>query len=97
MNTTLIKAILGSIAGTLVMSLMVGFATSLMVEQPMDIAAMISNSYTVGMAAHIMFNAHVFPAQIKNRHQQETALANSRLISTDEQLARPPYNKAPKA
>ena len=65
MNTNLIKAILGGIAGTLMMSLMMRFAAPMMVGQPMDIAAMLGNmmgnNYAMGMAVHIMLGVLVFP------------------------------------
>jgi len=65
MNTNIIKAILGGIAGTLMMSLMMRFAAPMMVGQPMDIAAMLGNmmgnNYAMGMAVHIMLGVLVFP------------------------------------
>lgn len=65
MNTNIIKAILGGIAGTLMMSLMMRFAAPMMVGQPMDIAAMLGNmmdnNYVMGMAVHIMFGVLLFP------------------------------------
>lgn len=65
MNPNIIKAILGGIVGTLMMSLMMRFAAPMMVGQPMDIAAMLGNmmgnNYAMGMAAHIMLGVLVFP------------------------------------
>lgn len=65
MNPNIIKAILGGIVGTLMMSLMMRFAAPMMVGQPMDIAAMLGNMmggvYALGMAAHIMLGVFVFP------------------------------------
>ncbi|MDT8407920.1 MAG: hypothetical protein RQ715_11800 [Methylococcales bacterium] len=65
MKPSIIKAILGGIAGTLMMSLMMRFAAPMMVGQPMDIAAMLGNMmggvYALGMAAHIMLGVLVFP------------------------------------
>lgn len=65
MNPNIVKAILGGIAGTLMMSLMMRFAAPMMVGQPMDIAAMLGNmmggNYAVGMAAHIMLGVLVLP------------------------------------
>ncbi|WP_432745220.1 DUF6789 family protein [Methylobacter sp. G7] len=65
MNTTIIKTILGGIAGTLMMSLMMHFAAPMMVGQPMDIAAMLGNmmgnNYAMGMAVHVMLGVLVFP------------------------------------
>jgi uncharacterized membrane protein YagU involved in acid resistance len=65
MNPNIIKAILGGIAGTLTMSLMMRFVAPMMVGQPMDIAAMLGNmmgnNYAMGMAVHIMLGVLVFP------------------------------------
>lgn len=65
MNTNFIKAILGGIAGTLMMSLMMRFAAPMMVGQPMDIAAMLGNMmggiYVIGLAVHIMLGVLIFP------------------------------------
>lgn len=65
MNPNIIKAILGGIVGTLMMSLMMRFAAPMMVGQPMDIAAMLGNmmgnNYAMGMAVHIMLGVLVFP------------------------------------
>jgi len=65
MNTNIIKAILGGIAGTLMMSLMMRFAAPMMVGQPMDIAAMLGNMmggiYVMGLAVHIMLGVLIFP------------------------------------
>lgn len=65
MNPNIIKAILGGIVGTLMMSLMMRFAAPMMIGQPMDIAAMLGNMmggvYALGMAAHIMLGVFVFP------------------------------------
>lgn len=65
MNPNIIKAILGGIVGTLMMSLMMRFAAPMMIGQPMDIAAMLGNMmggvYALGMAAHIMLGVLVFP------------------------------------
>lgn len=65
MNPNNIKAILGGIVGTLMMSLMMRFAAPMMVGQPMDIAAMLGNMmgdvYALGMAVHILLGVFVFP------------------------------------
>jgi uncharacterized membrane protein YagU involved in acid resistance len=65
MNPNIVKAILGGIAGTLMMSLMMRFVAPMMVGQPMNIAAMLGNmmgnNYAMGMAVHIMLGVLVFP------------------------------------
>lgn len=65
MNTNIKKALLGGMVGTLMMSLMMQFAAPMPVGQPMDIAAMLGNmmgnNYAMGMTAHIMLGALVFP------------------------------------
>jgi len=65
MNLPIKKALLGGMAGTLMMSLMMQFAAPMLVGQPMDIAAMLGNmmshNYAIGMAAHIMLGVLVFP------------------------------------
>lgn len=65
MNPNIIKAILGGIAGTLMMSLMMRFVAPMMVGQSMDIAAMLGNmmgnNYAMGMAVHILLGVLVFP------------------------------------
>lgn len=59
------KILIGGIAGTLMMSLMMKFAAPVMIGQPMDIAAMLGNMmggvYEMGMAAHVMIGVLVFP------------------------------------
>ncbi len=65
MNPNIIKTILGGIAGTLMMSLMMRFVAPMMVGQPMDIAAMLGNmmgnNYAIGMAVHGLLGVLVFP------------------------------------
>lgn len=65
MNPNIVKAILGGIAGTLMMSLMMSFVAPMMVGQPMDIAAMLANmmknNYGMGLTVHIMLGVLVFP------------------------------------
>lgn len=59
------KAILGGIAGTIVMTLMMQFVAPMMTGQPMDIAALIGGmmggNYMIGMAIHIMMGVILFP------------------------------------
>jgi hypothetical protein len=59
------KAILGGIAGTVMMTLMMHFVAPMMVGQPMDIAALIGgmmgDNYMVGMVMHIMMGVILFP------------------------------------
>ena len=59
------KAILGGIAGTIVMTLMMHFVAPMLTGQPMDIAALIGGmmdgNYMVGMVIHIMMGSILFP------------------------------------
>ena len=59
------KILIGGLAGTLMMSLMMKFAAPMMIGQPMDIAAMLgsmmSGVYEMGMAAHVLLGVLVFP------------------------------------
>lgn len=65
MQTVIKNAVLGGIAGTVVMTVMMKFAAPMMVGQPMDIAAMIGrmigDNYMIGMAMHIMMGVVIFP------------------------------------
>lgn len=65
MKSKFSKILIGGIAGTLMMSLMMKFAAPLMIGQPMDIAAMLGDMmggvYEMGVAAHVMFGVLVFP------------------------------------
>ena len=59
------KAILGGIAGTIIMTLMMHFVAPMMTGQPMDIAALIGGmmggNYMVGMVIHIIMGTILFP------------------------------------
>jgi uncharacterized membrane protein YagU involved in acid resistance len=65
MKPNLTKAILGGLAGTVVMSLMMRFVAPMMLGHPMDIAGMLANMmggvWAVGMAAHLMNGVVIFP------------------------------------
>lgn len=65
MKPTHKNAILGGVAGTIVMTLMTMYIAPMLTGMPMDIAAMLSGmlggSYIMGMLAHIMMGALVFP------------------------------------
>jgi len=58
------KAIMGGVAGTIVMTMMMMFVAPMMTGMPMDIAAMLGGmlgGYTMGMIAHIMMGVIIFP------------------------------------
>jgi hypothetical protein len=65
MKPNLTKAILGGLAGTVVMSLMMRFVAPMMLGHPMDIAGMLANMmggvWAVGMAIHLMNGIVIFP------------------------------------
>lgn len=65
MKSKFSKILIGGLAGTLMMSLMMKFAAPMMIGQPMDIAAMLGNMmggvYEMGMAAHVLLGVLVFP------------------------------------
>ena len=65
MTLNLKNAVLGGLAGTVVMTLMMMYFAPMMTGMPMDIAAMLSGmlggSYMLGMLAHIMMGVIVFP------------------------------------
>jgi len=65
MQINLKNAILGGIAGTVVMTAMMMYVAPMLTGMPMDIAAMLSGmlggSYTLGMLAHVMMGVVVFP------------------------------------
>ena len=57
-------AVIGGVAGTLVMTMMMMFVAPMMTGMPMDIAAMLGGmlgGYTMGMIAHLMMGIIVFP------------------------------------
>jgi len=58
------NAVIGGIAGTIVMTLMMMYVAPMLTGQPMDIAAMLGGmlgGYTMGMIAHIMMGVVIFP------------------------------------
>ena len=58
------NALIGGIAGTVVMTLMMMYAAPMLTGHPMDIAAMLGamlGGYTMGMIAHIMMGVIIFP------------------------------------
>jgi hypothetical protein len=59
------KAILGGIAGTAVITMMMYFIAPMMLGRSMDIAAMLGgmmgNNWALGMAAHWMIGVIIFP------------------------------------
>jgi len=65
MKPEITKAVIGGVAGTVVMTLMMMFVAPMMTGQPMDIAAMIGDmmggSYMIGMIIHIMMGVILFP------------------------------------
>ena len=65
MKPDLKKAVLGGVAGTIVMTLMMEFVAPMLVGRPMDIAALIGgmmgDNYMIGMAMHIMMGVVLFP------------------------------------
>ena len=66
MKPRLMQAIIGGLAGTIVMTLMMYFVAPMMMGGPMDIAAMLGDmmgmSDTVGMIVHFVLGAVAFPA-----------------------------------
>jgi len=65
MKPNLTKAILGGLAGTVMMTMMMRFVAPLMLGHPMDIAGMLANMmggvWAIGMAAHLMNGVVIFP------------------------------------
>ncbi|MFQ5529045.1 MAG: DUF6789 family protein [Gemmatimonadota bacterium] len=66
MNPRLTQAIIGGLAATIIMTLMMYFVAPMMMGGPMDIAAMLGDMMgtndTVGMIVHFMLGAVAFPA-----------------------------------
>ncbi|MDH3297773.1 MAG: hypothetical protein OEM23_05280 [Gemmatimonadota bacterium] len=66
MKPRLMQAIIGGLAGTIVMTLMMYFVAPMMMGGPMDVAAMLGDmmgmSNTVGMIVHFLLGALAFPA-----------------------------------
>ena len=65
MKPNLMKAILGGLAGTVMMTMMMRFVAPLMLGHPMDIAGMLAGmmggAWAVGMAAHLLNGIVIFP------------------------------------
>jgi hypothetical protein len=65
MKPNLTKAILGGLAGTVMMTMMMRFVAPLMLGHPMDIAgmlaAMMGGAWAIGMAAHLLNGIVIFP------------------------------------
>ncbi len=65
MKSKFSKILIGGLTATLMMSLMMKFAAPMMIEQPMDIAAMLSSmvgeDYEIGLAIHIVLGVLLFP------------------------------------
>ena len=65
MKPNLMKAILGGLAGTVMMTMMMRFVAPLMLGHPMDIAGMLANmmggAWAMGMAAHLVNGIVIFP------------------------------------
>ena len=65
MRPNLKKAVLGGVAGTIVMTMMAMFVAPMMAGMPMDIAALLAGmlgmSWAVGMVGHLMMGIIVFP------------------------------------
>lgn len=65
MKPTVTKAIVGGLAGTVAMTLMMRFVAPMMLGHPMDIAEMLARMmggvWAVGMAAHLMNGVVIFP------------------------------------
>lgn len=65
MKPNIVKTLIGGLAGTLLMTLIMRFAAPMLIGRPMDIAALLGNMmggiYAVGMVAHIMLGVLVLP------------------------------------
>ena len=65
MKPNLMKAILGGLAGTVMMTMMMRFVAPLMLGHPVDIAGMLANmmggAWAMGMAAHLVNGIVIFP------------------------------------
>jgi hypothetical protein len=65
MKPSLTKAVLGGLAGTVMMTMMMRFVAPLMLGHPMDIAGMLANmiggAWAMGMAAHLLNGVVIFP------------------------------------
>ena len=64
MKPSLVRSIVGGLAGTVVMTLMMRFVAPLMLGHPMDIAAMLGHvlgGWTIGMVTHLTNGVVIFP------------------------------------
>ena len=65
MKPNLIKSMAGGLAGIVMMTMMMRFVAPMMLGHPMDIASMLANmmgvSWVIGMVAHFMNGAVIFP------------------------------------
>jgi uncharacterized membrane protein YagU involved in acid resistance len=65
MKPNLMKSIVGGLAGTVMMTLIMRFVAPMMLGHPMDIAGMLGNmmggSWALGMAAHLVNGIVIFP------------------------------------
>lgn len=65
MKPELQKAVIGGVAGTVVMTLMAMYVAPMMTGMPMDIAAMLAGmmgmGWMMGMIGHIMMGVVIFP------------------------------------
>lgn len=65
MNSNITRMLLGGMAGTLIMSLMMRFVAPILIGHPMDIAAMLGNIlgniYFFGFSVHMILGIIVFP------------------------------------
>lgn len=65
MKSNLMKAMLGGLAGTALMTIMMRFVAPMMLGRPMDIAAMLGKmmggSWALGMMVHLINGIVIFP------------------------------------
>lgn len=65
MKPNIMRAMLGGLLGTVVMTMMMYFVAPMMLGRPMDIAAMLGrmmgNSWALGMLAHFLNGVVIFP------------------------------------
>ncbi len=65
MKPNIVKAVLGGLVGTILITLMMYFVAPVMMGQPMDVAAMLGsmlgNSWAMGMAMHFVNGTIIFP------------------------------------
>jgi hypothetical protein len=65
MKPSLTKVVLGGLAGTVMMTMMMRFVASLILGHPMDIAGMLAGmldgAWAMGMVAHLLNGVVIFP------------------------------------